>query len=211
MRPAAFPTLILVSILGAGACYDSGIDHVGSGPTELATTAVPPAGVPATTAQATADLAPGSCHFGNPVEIDEYNGLVYVHGGRHLLDSPGQVVDMWGLLTELIEMPDDISWTCNPEEMEHGLVPQLVAHDGFPDDIVGFSLVQIHDMDHVIPEWYLAYRLPVTEEDLVPEAFRKRMVLKLWNPHHMDSLADSVQVTVTACLDPAFKYECILN
>jgi len=211
MRSAALPTLALAFILGVTACHDSATDHL----TEPK--GVPPAAVPqgpATSVHAITDPESGSCHFGDPVEIDEYNGLVYLLGWRQV---PGglegqQVVDMWGVSPDFAEMPDDISWICNPEELEDEVELQLVAHDEYPDDIAGFSLVQIYDdIDNYIPSWYLAYRVvtPVGEDD--GGAFRKRMVLKLWDPGLADPLVDSVPVTVTGCFHPALKSHCIQN
>ena len=211
MRSAAFPTLTLLLILGATACHDSAIDYL-TEPTGLSPTAEPMPDGPGTSAQAITDQEPGSCHFGKPVEVDEYNGLIYGYGGRFVPNVQGQIVDLWVVSPDLAEMPDDISWTCNPFELEDQVVLELAAHNDHPDDVTNFGLVQIlDDIDSVIPSWYLAYQPPPAGETL--NNFRRKMVLKLWNHGQLDSLVDSVQVTVTACFHPhpAFKQWCIQN
>ena len=211
MRSTALPALLSAFILGATACDDSPIDHL-TEPTGLLPTSEPLPEGDATLAQAITDLDFGSCRFGDPVEIDEYNGLIYGSGGRWV---PGpllpQIVDMWKLSIYFVgELPDDISWICNPFELEQAVELELAAHDDHPDDITHFGLVEIHDdVSSTLPSWYLAYQPPPGGES--PNDFRRKMVLKLWDLGNLFPLLDSVQVTVTACFHPAFKHQCIQN
>ncbi|MCY3942250.1 MAG: hypothetical protein OXG18_00565 [Gemmatimonadetes bacterium] len=153
------------------------------------------------------------CHFGKPLEMDEYNGLVYLYGGRPG-PSGGQVVDMWLRIPEIIELPDDISWTCNPEEFEHSttLALELAQHNEFPNDVLEFNLERIAvDPVEFIGRWHLIYQVPVLDDDLRGN-WKKRMVLKLWDTGRLiEPLLDSVPVTVTACLHPhpLVKHACI--
>lgn len=160
-----------------------------------------------TSSLAMTKLGDMECHFGKPLEMDEYNGLVYVSGGRPSSFIPSQIVDMWIRQTpEVFELPDDISWTCNPAELENSAQVELVAHDYFPDDIRNFRLVQLYDNPaNFIPKWYLSYDVPVP----VRGVFVKRMVLKLWDYARFNPLLDSVPVTVTACDHPGMKNQCI--
>lgn len=155
----------------------------------------------------TADLNQGDCHFGDPLEMDEYNGIVYRTGGRPVPNGQGQVVDMWLRIPEVFELPDDISWVCNPKELEDHIDIQLLPHDEYPDDVRGFRLVEIYDnTENLLPSWYLVYHLP---DDDLRRPFVRRMMLRLWNTGRINPVVDLAPVTVTACQNPEEKNACI--
>ena len=89
------------------------------------------------------------------LEMDEYNGLLFVRGGRHLPLGRGQVVDMWLRIPEVFELPDDISWTCVPPELEDEelIYLELLPHNDHRDEVEHFHLVLADGLDPSNPSF----------------------------------------------------------
>ena len=203
---------IAVLALALAGCVESGVSDF-TAPGGVATEVATDVGEsPVASIDDPDTLDTGDCHFGKPLEMDEYNGLVFLYEGRPAPNG-GQVVDMWLRSSHVFELPDDISWTCNPEELEHSttLALELAPHNDFPDDVAEFALERIVvDPVEFVGRWHLIYQVPVLNDDLRGD-WRKRMVLKLWDTGRFVPLLDSVPVTVTACLHshPLIKHACI--
>lgn len=197
----ALAALPLAALLG---CAEA-TENPASAGADMATPTAPLPEAPISADLELADLDT-ECHFGSPDEVDEYNGLVYLtEGNFQPLTGMEQVVDMWGGDTPDFhkEMPDDISWTCNSAELLDNVGLELVAHNDYPDDIAGFRLRQL-GTPASSRVWFLTYT-----SDPDDRAFRRQMVLKLWNVYREPPLLDSVPVTVASCLHRSFKSGCI--